>query len=64
MEKKELLIEDNSNQNNERSDSFIRRSTFIPTPETENDDSRLLKEMGFDDFYGFDSFLKESVSCS
>ena len=45
--KKESLIEENSNQTGERSDSFIRRTTFIPTPESENDqDIKLLKEMG------------------
>ena len=48
--KKESLIEENSNQTGERSDSFIRRTTFIPTPESENDqDIKLLKEMGFDE---------------
>ena len=48
--KKESLIEENSNQTGERSDSFIRRTTFIPTPESGNDqDIKLLKEMGFDE---------------
>ena len=48
--KKESLIEENSNQTGERSDSFIRRTTFIQTPESENDqDIKLLKEMGFDE---------------
>ena len=44
------LIDVNTNSNGERSDSFIRRSTFVPSSENEkSQDIELLKEMGFDE---------------
>ena len=44
------LIDVNTNSNGERSDSFIRSSTFVPSSENEkSQDIELLKEMGFDE---------------
>ena len=44
------LIEPNANNNTERSNSFTRRTNFIPTPGNDhNKDEQLLKEMGFDE---------------